>query len=74
MLIISVRDNECYRRKRSAKTNKQKQKRTREDWSYSEKLRAKWFCWAFKLGFLQSICKASLIFNSNLELALSIIF
>ena len=25
------------------------------------------------LGFLQLICKASLIFNSNLELALSVI-
>ena len=28
---------------------------------------------AFKLGFLQLICKASVIFQSNLELALSII-
>ena len=28
---------------------------------------------SFKLGFLQLICKASLIFKSNLELALSII-
>ena len=28
---------------------------------------------SFKLGFLQLICKASLIFMSNLELALSII-
>ena len=35
-------------------------------------MRAKWFCWAFKLGFVQLICKASLIFKSNLELALSI--
>ena len=34
---------------------------------------AKWFCYAFKLGFLHLICKASLIFKSNLELALSII-
>ena len=41
--------------------------------SYSESVRAKWFCWAFKLGFVQLICKASLIFKSNLELALSII-
>ena len=32
-----------------------------------------WFSCAFKLGFLQLICKASLIFKSNLELALSII-
>ena len=30
-------------------------------------------CCAFKLGFLQLICKASLIFKSDLELALSII-
>ena len=35
--------------------------------------RAKLFCCAFKLGFLQSICKASLILYSNLELALSIV-
>ena len=31
------------------------------------------FCCAFKLGFVQLICRASLIFKSNLELALSII-
>ena len=41
--------------------------------SYSESARAKWFCCAFKLGFVQLICKASLIFKSNLELVLSII-
>ena len=41
--------------------------------SYSERVRAKLFCCAFKLGFLQLICKASLIFKSNLELALSTI-
>ena len=35
--------------------------------SYSENVRAKWFCCAFKLGFVQVICKASLIFKSNLE-------
>ena len=37
------------------------------------KMRAKWFCCAFKLGFLRLIFKASLVFKSNLELALSII-
>ena len=37
---------------------------------YSERVRV---CWAFKLGFFQLIRKASLIFKSNLELALSII-
>ena len=41
--------------------------------SYSERVTAKWFCLAFKLGFLQLICKASLVFKSTLELALSII-
>ena len=55
------------------KRKKKKLKRTRGDRSYSERVRAKWFCCAFKLGFLQLICKASLIFKSNLELALSII-
>ena len=34
--------------------------------------RAKWFCCAFKLGFPQLTCKASLIFKLNLELALSL--
>ena len=42
-------------------------KKQRSGASYSESLRAKWFCCAFKLGFVQ------LIFKSNLELALSII-
>ena len=51
---------------------KQRQKRTRGDRSYSERMRAKSFCCAIKLGFLQLTCKDSLIFKSNLELALSI--
>ena len=58
------------------KTTKEKQtkaERSKGNRSYSERVRAKWFCCAFKLGFLQLICKASLIFKSNLELALSII-
>ena len=58
------------------KTTKEKQtktERSKGNRSYSERVRAKWFCWAFKLGFLQLICKASLIFKSNLELVLSII-
>ena len=32
--------------------------------SYSESVRDKWFCCAFKLGFVQLICKAALIFKS----------
>ena len=59
------------------KGTKQKQnkdrKKQRSGTSYSESVRAKWFCCVFKLGFVQLICKASLIFKSNIELALSII-
>ena len=56
------------------KTTKEKQtkaERSKGNRSYSETVKAKWFCCTFKLGFLQLICKASLIFKSNLELALS---
>ena len=31
-------------------------------------VRAKWFCCALKLGFIQLMFKASLVFKSNLEL------
>ena len=58
------------------KTTKEKQtktERSKGNRSYSERVRAEWFCCAFKLGFLQLTCKASLIFKSNLELALSAI-
>ena len=52
---ISVRDNKNNRWKRKAKT-KQRQKQQRGGGrSYSERMRAKWFCCAFKLGFLQLI-------------------
>ena len=56
-------------------TAKEKQTKTESsngNRSYNERVRAKWFCCAFKLGFLQLICKASLIFKSSLELTLSI--
>ena len=69
MKIIDERETKKQKQK-----NKQRQKTTRgEDRSYSERVRAKWFCCAFKLGFIQLICKTSLIFKSNLGLALSII-
>ena len=58
------------------KTTKEKQtktERSKGNRSYSERVRAKCFCCAFTLGFLQLMCKASLIFKSNLELVLSII-
>ena len=66
MRIISVKDNKNNRWMRNAKTKK-------GEGSYRERVRDMWFCWAFKLGFFQLICKASLIFKSNLELVLSII-
>ena len=55
------------------KTTKEKQKkveRSNGNRNYSERVRTKWFCCAFNLGFLQLICKVFLIFKSNLELAL----
>ena len=57
-------------RKTKKKTNTEKNK---GDKSYGERVRDKWFCCAFKLGSLQLKCKASLVFKSNLDLALSII-
>ena len=71
MPIINVRHNGNNGQKRKAKNNPKKKQRSGA--SFSESMRAKWFCCAFKLGFVQLICKASLIFKSNLELALSII-
>ena len=76
MPIISIEIMKTIDERKLQKTTKEKQtktERSKENRSYSERVRAKWFCCAFKLGFLQLICKASLIFKSNLELALSII-
>ena len=62
MLIISARDNENKRWKKKKKTTINKDgNEQRGDTSYSENVRAKWFCCTFKLAFLQSICNASLI-------------
>ena len=58
------------------KTTKEKQtkaERSKRNRSYSERVRAKWSRFVFKLGFLQLIRKASLFFKLNLELVLSII-
>ena len=76
MPIISVEIMKTIDEREMQKTTKEKQtktERSKGNRSYSERVRAKWFCCTFKLGFLQLICKASLIFKSNLELALSII-
>ena len=57
--------------KRERQKNKDRKKQ-RSGRSYSENVRANLFCCASKLGFVQFICKASLIFKSNLELDLQL--
>ena len=57
-------------KKQQRQTNKDKKEQ--EEQSYIERVRGKWFCCTFKLGVLQLICQASLIFKSKLELALTI--
>ena len=66
----TIDEREMQKTKKEKQTKAEKINGNRSD---GERVRAKWFCCAFKLGFLQLICKASLIFKSNLELALSII-
>ena len=66
-----ARDNKNERWKKKGK--RKRQKRNKGDASYGGSVRAKWFFWAFKLGFVQLMYKAFLIFKSNLELGLSII-
>ena len=76
MPIISVETVKTIDERKMHKLTKEKQKKTERNMgnrSYSQKVRPKWFCCSFKLGLLQSICQASLIVKSNLELALSII-
>ena len=58
----------------TTKANKQREKRTRQGRNYDERMRAKWFCCAFKFGFVQLICKSSITFKLNLEFASSVIF
>ena len=73
---ISVEIMKTIDERKMHKLTKEKQtktKRNKGNRSYSERMRAKWFCCSFKLGLLQLICKASLIVKSNLELALSTI-
>ena len=76
MLIISVEIMKTIDGREMQKTTKEKQtktERSKGNRSYGEMVRAKWFCCAFKLGFLQSVFKTSLFFKLNLKLALSII-
>ena len=69
MKTIEIKEN-CKKQQQQQKT---KTERSNGNRSYSERVRTKSFCCAFKLGFLQLIYKASLIFKLNLVLALSII-
>ena len=69
MKIVDEKEKDTQ--KTTKTTNKDR--RVRENRSYSERERAKWFCYAFKFGHLQLICNVSLIFRSNLVLTLSII-
>ena len=75
MPIISVTGNENNRWKRNTQKKPTKTEKNRGGGggvkSYSERVWAKWFCCGFKIGLLQLICKASLIFKWNLELVLS---
>ena len=78
MVIISVEIMKTKDQREMQKTITTKKNQTKTEGSKgnksscSERVRAKWFCCAFNLGFLQLICKAPLIFKSNLA-ALSII-
>ena len=76
MPIINVEIMKRIDEREMQKTTKEKQAttvRSKRNRNYSERVRVKWLCCAFKLGFLQLIYKASLIFKSKLELALSIV-
>ena len=76
MPVISAEIMKTINERELQKTTEEKQtkaEKNKGNRSYSESVIAKWFFCAFKSGFLQLICKASLIFKSNLELALSII-
>ena len=55
--------------KHTQKNKDRKDLKKKKNGSYSEMVRTKLFCYVFKLGFLQSRCKASLIFESDIELA-----
>ena len=74
MPIISVEMTKAIDERELQNTTTEKQTKTERgkgNRSYNERMRAKWFCRAFKVGFLQLICKASLIFKSNLELLIN---
>ena len=62
MKILDERETQKKQQQQQSKDKKEQ-----GGGNYSKRLRTKLFCWAFKLGFLQLICKSSLIFKSNIE-------
>ena len=58
MKTIDQREIQNKSKEKQTKTEKSKGNR-----SYNKRVRAKRFCCTFKLGFLQLICKACLIFK-----------
>ena len=75
-MVISVEIMKTIDERELQNTTKEKQtkrERSMGNRSYSKSERVKLFCCAFKLRFLQLICKASVIFELNLQLALPII-
>ena len=74
IIIDENKNSEIMKIKDESEKEKNKdKKKQRVDASHSESVRAKCFFCAFKLDFIQTICKASIIFKANLELNLSII-
>ena len=67
-------ERETKRKNRNKQTNKQRQKTTRGDRSYSESVIARSFCCAFKVGFLQLICKISNLEKSKVKVSFIIYF
>ena len=72
-LIKIIDERKTKKKKKKNNKDRTDRKERRGNRSFSERVRAKRFCCAFKLSFLQLICKASLIFMLNLELVSSII-
>ena len=66
MKTIDEREMQKAIKEKQTKTERNKGNR-----SYSERVTAKLFCCVFKLGFLELVCKACLIFKWNIFLFLS---
>ena len=73
MKIIDERNMQKTPPAPTTKTNQNKdRKNQRCDTTFRERVRANRFCCAFKLGFLQLVCRASSIFKLRLQRALPI--